>query len=468
MDLLSWRLGRLAAPALVLVFALAGLGAAGSALAETEDEAVARHSQALILGAEADFQNALAALQARGKPDAAAVMILAQRYRRQASWELSQALEALTGHAALGWFDWMLWQEAHPEILPHPSFAAVKLDVLQRIDPNFLHFFRKDRAAPENMKIRLEEITWGGVPVDGIPSLDDPKLIAAAEADYLRGDDLVFGVEIAGDARAYPLRIMGWHEMFNEVIGGVPVALAYCTLCGSGILFETQVEGREKPFVFGSSGLLYRSNKLMFDRETDSLWNQFTGQPVAGPLAGSDIALAIRPVVIVTWAKWRAAHPETRVLALDTGHQRDYGSGVVYADYFASPELMFPARADETRLRRKDYVFGIREVGAAKAWPLAAFAERPVINDAVGPRAVVLIGDAGSRSVRAYDRGERRFEAASEDNRLKGPDGPWRVTEEALLGPGGARLARVPGHIAYWFAWDGYLGVASELYQAPE
>jgi hypothetical protein len=141
---------------------------------------------------------------------------------------------------------------------------------------------------------------------------------------------------------------------------------------------------------------------------------------------------------------------------------------VVYAEYFASPELMFPARADETRLRRKDYVFGIREVGAAKAWPLAAFAERPVINDAVGPRAVVLIGDAGSRSVRAYDRGKRRFEAASEDNRLRGPDGPWQVTEEALLGPGGARLARVPGHIAYWFAWDGYLGVASELYQAPE
>ncbi len=318
------------------------------------------------------------------------------------------------------------------------------------------------------MKIRLEEITWGGVAVDGIPSLDHPKLIAAAAADYLRGDDLVFGVEIDGDARAYPLRIMGWHEMFNEVIGGVPVALAYCTLCGSGILFETRVEGREKPFVFGSSGLLYRSNKLMFDRETDSLWNQFTGQPVAGPLAGSDIALAIRPVVIVTWAKWRAAHPETRVLALDTGHQRDYGSGVVYAEYFGSPELMFPARADETRLRRKDYVFGIREVGAAKAWPLAAFAERPVINDAVGPRAVVLIGDAGSRSVRAYDRGERRFEAASEAGWLRGPDGPWQVTEAALLGPGGARLDRVPGHIAYWFAWDGYLGVASELYQAPE
>ena len=109
----------------------------------------------------------------------------------------------------------------------------------------------------------------------------DTKLIDAKDADYLLGTALVFGVSINGDTRAYPLRIMGWHEMFNEVIGGVPVALAYCTLCGSGILFETAVEGRARPFVFGSSGFLYRSNKLMFDRETNSLWNQFTGKPVA-------------------------------------------------------------------------------------------------------------------------------------------------------------------------------------------
>jgi hypothetical protein len=466
---MTWRSPnflRLAAPALAVTLALAF--AAGGALAETEDEAVTRHSRALVLGSEVDHRNALAALQARGNPDAAATMILALRYRRQAVLELSKALEDVTGHGALGWFDWMLWQEAHPEIAPHPSFAEVKLGTLQRIDPNFLRFFRDDWAAPENMKIRLEEITWGGVPVDGIPSLDHPALIAAAAADYLRDDDLVFGVEINGDARAYPLRIMGWHEMFNEVIGGVPVALAYCTLCGSGILFETQVEGRERPFVFGSSGLLYHSNKLMFDRETDSLWNQFTGQPVVGPLAGSGITLAIRPVVIVTWAKWRAAHPESRVLSLDTGHPRDYGSGVVYAEYFASPDLMFPARADESRLRRKDYVFGIREVGAAKAWPLAAFAGGVVINDAVGSRAVVLIGDAETRSVRAYQRGGHSFEVTVEEHWLRGPDGLWRVTEEALLGPDGARLARVPGHIAYWFAWDGYLGVQSELYEAPE
>ena len=146
---------------------------------------------------------------------------------------------------------------------------------------------------------------------------------------------------------------MGWHEMFNEVIGGVPVALAYCTLCGAGILFETQVEGQDAPFVFGSSGLLYRSNKLMFDRQTRSLWNQFTGEPVNGPLVDSGIRLKIRPVAITTWQDWRNTHPNTTVLALETGHFRDYGSGVVYRDYFRSPDLMFPALVDQSQLQLK-------------------------------------------------------------------------------------------------------------------
>ena len=452
------RLGRLAP--IVLALSLVG----GAAFAAADDDAVARHSRTLLFGAGDELQGALAALRGRGNTDVAAALVLALRYRRYAGGELSRVLSDLTGHQARGWFDWMVWQEAHPEIAPHPSYAALKLDVLQRIDPEFLRFFRPEWVRPEAMRIRLEEITWGGVPVDGIPSLDNPTLIAGRQAGYLRGDDLVFGVEINGDARAYPLRIMGWHEMFNEVIGGVPVALAYCTLCGSGILFESQVQGRETPFVFGLSGLLYRSNKLMFDRQTDSLWNQFTGEPVVGPLVDSGIVLAIRPVLITSWAAWRAAHPDSRVLSLDTGHSRDYGSGAVYAEYFASDELMFPTRVDEARLKGKDYVFGIRDVAAAKAWPLAAFQGGRVINDRIGQRRVVLVGDAATRSVRAYDRGERALEAGIGDAALRGPGGElWRVEEAALVGPDGTQLDRLPGHVAYWFAWDGYMGVESEL-----
>ena len=257
--------------------------------------------------------------------------------------------------------------------------------------------------------------------------------------------------------------------MFNDVIGGVPVALAYCTLCGAGILFETQVAPRTEAFVFGSSGLLYRSNKLMFDRATSSLWNQFTGEPVAGPLVESGIRLSIRPVAITSWANWRRRHPETKVLSLETGHRRDYGSGVVYRDYFSRPGLMFPALVgDESRVKRKGYVFGMRGPATARAWPLSAFEGGRVINDALGEVPVVLVGEAKTRTVRAYARAGHRFKAASELDRIAGPGGLWRLEEDALVGPAGERLGRLAGHIAYWFAWDGYMGVQSSLYAAGE
>jgi hypothetical protein len=282
-------------------------------------------------------------------------------------------------------------------------------------------------------------------------------MIDAGEAHYLDADELVFGVAINGDVRAYPLRIMDWHEMFNDVIGGVPVALAYCTLCASGILYETSVLGRDAPFVFGTSGLLYRSNKLMYDDQTNSLWNQFTGRPVVGPLTGSDIELTVRPVAITQWEKWLARHPDTKVLSLDTGFERDYRRGRAYAAYFSSPNLMFPARVDDNRLHGKTYVFVVRDSGDEKAWPLSAFADTPVINGRLGDRDVVLIGDAGTRTVRAYTAGGRTFDAIEDvTDRVTSGGETWTVEEDALTGPGGARLERLAGHIAYWFAWQSF------------
>ncbi len=457
-----WTPPHLIAAAVVAVFAslCTSHGRAGEAI-----DPVAVQSRALIFGTSGEVRDALTGLRNRGKADVAAAMILAMRYNRAAGRNISIALTDLTGHRADRWFDWMIWQERHPEITPHDTYADLKLEVFQRVDPAFRRFF-PDGETLDRMRIRLEEVSWGGVAVDGIPALDNPELIRSAEADYLRDEDLVFGVEINGDARAYPLRILGWHEMVNDVVGGVPLALAYCTLCGSGILFETAVPGWNDPLVFGSSGLLYRSNKLMFDRQTDSLWNQFTGEPVSGPLVDKNIALTIRPVVITSWAEWRAVHPDTRVLSLNTGHRRDYGSGVVYRDYFASPDLMFPSAVDETLFRQKEYVFGVRDVGAAKAWPLDVFADGAVINDTVGRRDIVLIGEQATRTVRAYDRGARTFTAAANPSLLKHGDELWLVGEEALTGPNGSTLPRVPGHIAYWFAWNSYLGRESEIYGA--
>jgi len=428
-----------------------------------EDDRVLRALQSFVFGSSTDIAEAIAFLSRRGRPDVASGLIVALRYTRYPPREILDLLEHLTG-AAPGrhWADWMLWQEASPDLASHPAVHVFKRSVFMLIDPDWRPFLEPRYIADGAMDIRFEEVVWGGVHRDGIPSLDNPDLIPATAAGYLRDDDLVFGVEIDGDARAYPLRIMGWHEMFNDVIGGVPVALAYCTLCGAGILFETDVAGREEPFVFATSGFLYRSNKLMYDRQTESLWNQFTGRPVSGPLRGSGLALRQRPVVIEPWGAWRARHPATRVLSLETGHDRDYGSGVVYRDYFESPNLMFPVRVDQSRLRQKDYVFAIRRFAAAKAWALDLFAERRVVNDVIGDTPVVLIGDAAGRTVRAYERGGREFSMTAAGRLVAGGE-TWTQGEAALTSPRGETLPRIAGHIAYWFAWNNYLGPEGEV-----
>lgn len=413
-----------------------------------------------IVGDRAAFEAGMAVVAEQDAVELVPALIVAQRFSRFPDGWFDEEMQRLSGSKAVGWFQWMLWQEAHPEIRPPAWYEDFKRAAYLRIDPNFADFLKPEYLGRNKTLIRFEEVTWGGVRKDGIPSLDGPDMIDGRDAAYLRGDDLVFGVAINGDIRAYPLRIMGWHEMFNDVIGGVPVALAYCTLCGSGILFETDV-GRTAPLVFGSSGFLYRSNKLMFDRETHSLWNQFTGKPVIGEMVTAAGALAQRPVVIAPWAAWLADNPDTKVLALETGHQRDYGSGVVYRDYFGSKDLMFPTAVDQSVLAQKDYVFGVRQFGAAKAWPVSVFKDRRVINDRIGGTDVVLIGDEAGRTVRAYQREGRVF--SMEEGALHADGMAWDVSEDALR-MGGVELPRVAGHIAYWFAWSGYLGDVAELY----
>jgi len=403
--------------------------------------------------ARQESRQAIDWLVQHGDRSSVAVLIQLLRWLPEYGDVLAARLEALTGaHVGPHWFDWMLWQQDHPDFPRYSGYAGFLADLLARIDPRFRRFVY-DGIAHE---IRIEEIAWGGVTVDGIPALDNPAMTTASAASYLNPDDPVFGVEINGDARAYPLRIANWHEMVNDLVGGVPVSLAYCTLCGSGILFDGRVAGRAEPFTFGSSGLLYRSNKLMYDKQTDSLWEQFTGRPVVGRLAGSKIELKVLPLVLSSWSEWRSRHPETRVLSLDTGFRRDYGPGVAYREYFASPKLMFPALVKDQRLRQKDLIFGVRVPGGVKAWPLAALADSAVINDHIGFVDVVVIGDTSGRGARAYDGGRHRFvRSASPDEVLAGVE-RWRVTESALVGPGGESLPRLPGHVAYWFAWAGY------------
>jgi len=407
----------------------------------------------LLSGTPDERGAALALLRTRGKTDVVPALISALRFVPDFA-RIEAMLQQLTGAAPEdGWNGWMLWLEDHPEIEPFDGFDSFKADFYARIDENFRLFL--EPGAPRT--IRLEEIVWGGVVKDGIPALVDAQQIPPSEARYLNDDDPVFGVALNGDARAYPLRIMDWHEMANDIVGGVPVALAYCTLCGSAILYETLVAPRARRFVFGSSGFLYRSNKLMYDHTTHSLWHQFVGKPVVGRLVGSGIVLNVRPVAITRWKDWRDRHPETTVLSLETGYRRDYRPGAAYGTYFASPELMFPAQVRDDRLAPKDQVFVLRLAGREKAWPIADFAGGTVVNDDAGGLDVVLVGDAASRTVRAYAAGGQDFTAAKVPFTLTDTaGGEWRVEEEQLVGPDGQSLDRLPGHIAYWFAWSGF------------
>lgn len=445
------RLGFLAVP-LMLLLTAPGHAQRTTPQNITEEEFLAR---AMMTPDTILYSETLRRIVSRGKTDMVSALIVKARYGRGGEAELAKALKDLTG-ANIGsdWHKWMEWQQQHPEIKPFGEFDAFKASVLAGIDPNYKQLLWRGIQH----EIRLEEIVWGGVKaLDGIPSLDFPKHISAAKANYLKDDELVFGVAINGDVRAYPLRFLDWHEMFNDKVGGKYVTLAYCTLCASGILFESTVPGRDKPFKFGSSGLLYRSNKLMYDHATKSLWNQFTWRPVVGELTGSGIELNILPVTITSWKAWKTAHPSTKVLSTDTGYERPYQPGAAYGEYFASPNLMFPVVTKDTRLSPKDYVYAVRAHGAEKAWPLALFDGGKVVNDKLGEMDVVLVGDAVSRTVRVYrtEGGTFSYDGPS-TVRLRSDEGSWEITEDALIGPKGQKLVRLPGHVAFWFAWSGY------------
>ena len=391
-------------------------------------------------------------IQKNHRIDMAAALIHAMRFHEPDERdEIAAVLRALTGEQHRGdWFKWMLWIEAHPEVVSFAGFDVFLSSVFGNLDP----VFKKFVFPGMRHRIRVEEIVWGGVGKDGIPALTNPKHIPATDADCLVDDELVFGVVINQDVRAYPFRYMDWHEMLNDVVGGVPVSLAYCTLCGSGILFDTR-RTDDSPFVFGSSGLLYRSNKLMFDQQTSSLWNQFTGEPVTGALTDSGLALPVLPVTISSWGEWRRLHSDTLVLADDTGFERDYRPGAAYARYFGSDALMFPALVRDNARPPKAYVFVLRITGAERAWPLDLFEKNNVINDQVGVIDIVLVGNAQTRTVRAYRRGKERFASDSQlDVLIDSAGSQWTLTEDALIAQDGRTLARLPGHVAYTFAFD--------------
>lgn len=194
----------------------------------------------------------------------------------------------------------------------------------------------------------------------------------------------------------------------------------------------------------------------MYDRNTDTVWHQLWGTPAFGPLVGSGIELERLPVTLTTWEAWFAEHPDTRVMAFDTGFSRDYSVGAAYAEYFASPDTMFPVPRRSELLPTKSWVFTQLIDGQPKAYPLEVLADERVVNDSLAGQNLAIVLEDGGLGARAYERGAHSFQAAAPDTtaRLVDETGAvWQVTDDALLGESGEELSRLPGHMAYWFGW---------------
>ena len=433
----------------------------GSAAAQPETHPDINLFLTAAAGSPPEAQRALAEIEAQWRPGyAGMVWDLARLLRPPSPRLLSfvtilRFLEQQTGQQLGqnlgGWNDWV-WAQPYE---PHPDYAFLKGQWYSQIDPRFADFFPRGTASI----IRLDEIEWGGVAVNGIPPLEYPDRLEAADAGYLEDDHVLFGIAMNGEARAYPKRILAWHEMALDRLGGVELTIVYCTLCGTVIPFESVADGRH--LKFGTSGLLYRSNKLMFDHGTNSLWNTFEGVPVVGPLAGSGLRLTPHAVVTTTWAEWRARHPGTTVLSLETGHRRNYAEGAAYRAYFGTDALMFQVSRTDPRLMNKEEVVVMRfdDPGSGRSLPLAITASFLAANRVfhhrfAGRNLVVVTSEAGAN--RVYDAGDTRFvrpagasEVADDAGRI------WRVSEEALVlaSDAGVRRARLPAQRAFWFGW---------------
>ena len=214
-----------------------------------------------------------------------------------------------------------------------------------------------------NASIPVDEIKDGGPPKDGIPSIDQPKF-KKASAMELDADTRVLGVKTNGVAKAYPIAIMNFHEIVNDEFGGEPVVVTYCPLCGSGIAFDASIGGKKR--TFGVSGLLYNSDVLLYDRQTESLWSQIMMEAVAGPLKGEELQMV--PTMNTSYREWKKKHPDTWVLTEETGFQRDYTSNP-YPGYAQSERLYFDVEQEDPRFHPKETIIGIELNGAFKAYP---------------------------------------------------------------------------------------------------
>ena len=332
-------------------------------------------------------------------------------------------------------------------------------------------------STPEAL-VNPDEIISGGPPPDGIPPIDEPKFQPTDEVDWLDEQEPVIVMEIDGDARAYPLQIMTWHEIVNDEVGGLPISITFCPLCNTAYTFvRPEVDGEIT--TFGTSGKLYNSNLVMYDRATESYWPQAWGKAVMGRLTGTELERV--PAQIVSWSDFRAGFPDGLVLSRDTGHSRDYGSNP-YPGYddIDNPPFLFDGDVDG-RLAAVERVLGVEAGNKVKAFPYFRLLESAqgtwaAVNSEVGAEPTVVLWKEGtvsaldsatiaeSRDVGAAAAFSRKMEErtltfrATESGVVdEETSSTWSLLGRAVSGPlEGKRLEPMDAHDSFWFDWAAF------------
>ena len=326
----------------------------------------------------------------------------------------------------------------------------------------------RDDPALGNWLVPDNEVLDGGPGKDGIPALSNPEFISADGATYLNDQDIVLGFVQDGIARAYPHNILDWHEIVNDSYDDLHMAVIYCPLTGTGIGWDREINGNIT--TFGVSGLLYNSNIIPYDRETDSNWSQMLLKAVNGSLKGTPAGTY--NLVETRWDTWKSMYPETLVLSTNTGYNRNY-SRYPYGDYKISSSLIFPVSNHDDRLHRKERVLGVLAGDGAKAYSIEKFGTSiSLIHDNLSGEDLVIAGSKNQNFIVAFKREDtegvsRQFTAVQNSLPviMKDSEGTmYDVFGRAVDGPGnGNKLLTIPRFMGYWFAWAAfYPGI--ELY----
>ncbi len=275
-------------------------------------------------------------------------------------------------------------------------------------------FFKNNGFDLSDALINSSEIHHGGPARDGIPAIDDPVFITAKQADFLSDDSRVLALEINGIAKAYPVNILNYHEIVNDTFVNTlvnsshktqAVVITYCPLCGSGVAYSARLNGNNTSF--GVSGLLYNSDVLLYDRETNSLWSQLLSKAISGPMKGYEMEML--PLNHTTWKAWKKEHPDTLLLSEKTGFSRNY-SQTPYGDYDKSKSLYFPVSPLNSDYHPKEYVIGLKISGKTKAYPFAELSkvESPY-KDTFSGKELTIIFDAKNRTGKILDKNKNEI-----------------------------------------------------------